>query len=104
MIESVEKQKRILDYLQRWAMNCRIGWFLRRDDLSSLSWHIIDEFYNITLSCGHKVRSPYKEYILELKDGEESYQGNYCEDCATESLQDKNCKKIAVYYNDEKVE
>ena len=103
MVESVEKQKRILDYLERWAKNCRIKWLLRENDLNHLALHIIDEFYNVQLCCGCRVRSPFIEIILEMKEYDGTSTGTYCEECAERLLHYKGVKKIATYYDGKKV-
>ena len=99
MIESVEKQKRILDMLNRWARNCRIKWLLRGDDLNSLSWQIIEEFYNVSLSCCHYVRDPHKEYVIETPDCDGTVIGSYCEDCGKERLKWEGAKLLYTIYD-----
>ena len=103
MIESVEKQKRILDYLERWAKNCRIKWLLRENDLNCLSWVITDEFYNVTLSCCHRVRSPHWEFCIETDDWEGTTLGSYCLDCARSMLKRKGTRLDRAYYGGEQV-
>jgi hypothetical protein len=105
MIESLEKQKRILDYLERWALNCRIKWLLRDNDLNSLSWVITEEFYNVCLSCGHLVRSPYWEFMIEAEDNMGTTIGNYCLDCAKKMLKCNplEVKLVCTYYDNKAV-
>jgi len=108
MIESVEKQKQILDMLNKWAKNCKIKWLLRNNDLNMLSWDIIEQFYNCQLSCGHLVREPYREYVIEMPDYNGAITSSYCEDCGKEELKRKDAKLLymvcdgEIIYNKEK--
>lgn len=86
MIESVEKQKRVLAKLERWVEQRKVVGNLiaiRDNELHQLAHSITDEFYNIQLCCGHMVRGfdEGEDLVFSEHDGSKIY-GTYCKDCA----------------------
>ena len=86
MIESEEKRKRLTETITRWSKHTKVDHLLRQGDILSLVRQILNEFYHITLSCGHMVAEMderidicYKDY----SDGEEvEMSGGVCKECA----------------------
>ena len=88
MIESEEKRKRLTDTITRWCKNTNVLPYLRDYDIPGLVHYILDEFYHITLCCGHMVKDmdegidlTFKEYVWK-EDAECEISGIYCKDCA----------------------
>jgi len=94
MIESVEKRKRLIDMVQYWCNHTKVSQHLRESDIPSLVGQIIDEFYHITLSCGHHVMEfdegvhiAFNDFVTDRSDmehggGMSEVSGIYCHDCA----------------------
>ena len=94
MIESEEKRIRLTKAISRWCDLVKATPLLRSGDVSSLVEQILEEFYHITLSCGHKVRDmseaeelEFEDFItdrsdMEHGDGMGTVYGSYCADCA----------------------
>ncbi len=94
MIESEEKRKRTTESIERWARHTKIKKYLRDYDIPSLVSQIIDEFYHITLCCGHKVKTmdegvviAFTDYVVDRSDMEHGggmgeVSGLYCKECA----------------------
>jgi len=96
MLESEEKRKRLLETIERWCDHVKATPLLRDGDISGLVNTILDEFYHITLCCGHKVRDfsdgvivTYTDYVFDRSIDEDGDQvqgdaticGDYCKDC-----------------------
>lgn len=97
MIESEEKKKRLEEMIGRWSQNVKIDQYLREYDILGLVNQIINEFYHINLSCGHRVRQ-YEGESFDFSHKTWEYDccgdydspsqgvwstisGNYCRDC-----------------------
>lgn len=98
MIESEEKRQRLTDTITRWAKHTHADRELRNGDIGGLVSSILDEFYHITLSCGHRVREMGDGVSLEYQsqeDGEPcTIYGEYCKDCATQYKKELNAKEV----------
>ena len=83
MIESEEKRKRLTDRLERWCEHTKVAPYLRGHDIPGLVDSILQEFYHISLCCGHWVSEFDEGVNLTFKeyDGSE-ISGSYCKDCA----------------------
>ena len=93
MIESEEKRKRLTDAIEHWCKHTKVEHLLRNGDIYGLVNRIIEEFYHITLCCGHYVSKmnegidlTFKEYD-DPKDNTE-VSGIYCKDCAPKYKKD----------------
>ena len=98
MIESEVKKQRLLETIDHWCEFTKIKPYLRAGDIPSLISQIIDEFYHVTLCCGHKVNSSEEGVDLKFKDNingkiSEVY-GSYCKDCAEEYIKELGAEKI----------
>jgi hypothetical protein len=98
MIESEERRKRITDIVERWAKYNRIIPYLREHDIPSLVNSVIQEFYHVSLCCGHWVRSNDEGVPLEFEDcvnGENvTVTGIYCKECAERYKKDLKAREI----------
>ena len=82
-IESEEKKQRLLDIIERWVSHTKVEPYLREGDIPGLVRQIIEEFYHVSLSCGHYVRDLDEGVSLAFKDNDDSeIHGIYCKDCA----------------------
>jgi hypothetical protein len=89
MVESEEKQKRIVEMLERWSKNVKVDHLLRPYDIPLLAKSIIEEFYHVSLCCGHWVKSleegadfVHKEWCSDFDGSSWSdISGIYCKDC-----------------------
>ena len=103
MIESEEKRKRIKEDITRWCKHTKTLPLLREGDIESLTSQIIDEFYHITLCCGHSVRDFSDGLLIEFytypDESQGTTQGIYCKDCADSYIKDKNIKAWIVKPN-----
>ena len=97
MIGSEEKKKRLLDTVTHWCEFTKIKPYLRDYDISSLVSQIVDEFYWITLTCGHKVNDIGEGVNLKFKEiinGEiNEVHGLYCKDCAEQYIKELDAEK-----------
>lgn len=85
MIESEEKKKRLTSTITHWCEHTKVLPYLRNGDIPSLVRQVLDEFYNVTLCCGHLVKGSEGVHIafMDNSDGEMGeISGLYCEDCA----------------------
>jgi len=93
MIESEEKRKRLTDTIIHWTNHTKVDHLLRTGDIPSLVRNILQEFYNVTLSCGHLVRGDegvhieFEDFVTDRSDMEHGggmgiVSGTYCTDCA----------------------
>jgi hypothetical protein len=107
MIDAEEKKIVLKDILDNWTENTRIKPYLRDYDIPNLISQIIDTFYPIQLSCGHRVRNlnegislKFKEYVVDRSDMEHGggmgeIFGDYCKDCANAHIK-LGAKKVNV--------
>ncbi len=93
MIESLQKKERITDTITRWCEFTKTLPLLRTGDIPNLVRSIIDEFYHITLCCGHKVTSMdegvHIAWMESCGETQGEISGSYCKDCAESYLKDK---------------
>lgn len=90
MIESEEKRRIITERLERWVKHTKVDWLLRPGDIPGLVSSIIEEFYHISLCCGHYVQDMEEGVNLSFVENftdEDGFQkgiisGVYCKDCA----------------------
>ncbi len=86
MIESEEKRKRLTDTITRWCEHTKSLPLLREHDIPSLVGSILQEFYHITLCCGHLVGEHEEGIHLAFKDYDDGklceVSGLYCKECA----------------------
>jgi len=65
---------------------------LREDDIPSLVRRIMEEFYHITLCCGHMVAGFDEGVAIEFYEYEDKSKGTvigeYCKDCAEKYKKD----------------
>lgn len=110
MIESEEHRKRLFEIVERWCDHIKATPLLRSGDVGGLVSSIISEFYRITLSCGHEVKSFDEEVVMKLPevfyddDGrhEGHSVGSYCKDCADWNLKNiEGCEDISPLYKGE---
>ena len=99
MIESEERKQRIENTIENWAIHCLLKPHLREGDIRNLVGQIMDEFYHVTLSCGHQVMNINEGVLISFKDvdheGKEcEVQGNYCKDCAEKYKKELGSKEI----------
>ena len=107
MVESEEKRKWLLDRIERWAKHTKVDHLLRDHDIPGLVGSILDEFYHVSLSCGHKVREyeegvslTYEEFVVDRSDmehggGMAEVSGIYCKDCAKWYTKEAEAKEVA---------
>ena len=89
MIESTYNRTLITEDIERWAKYTKIKQYLRVGDIPNIVNTIIDEFYHVTLSCCHKVRSIDEGIDIEFEDvccdadgiGECMITMSVCKDC-----------------------
>ena len=85
-IESEEKRKRIRKDIERWCEHVKATSLLRPGDSEELVRTILEEFYHITLCCGHMIKDPDEGIIIEFYEFEDkskgTVRGSYCKDCA----------------------
>jgi len=85
MIESEEKRKRIIDTITHWTEMTKVKPYLREHDIPGLVSCILQEFYHITLCCGHLVNELDEGVDIEFYEyGDESkgiITGTYCKEC-----------------------
>ena len=94
MVDSEVQRKRLLDLVTRWADHTKVTPYLRGHDIPGLVCQILDEFYHITLSCGHLVDSMDECVSLELKETDGVYYGSYCKDCAERYVAEGFAKRV----------
>ncbi len=86
MIESEEKKKRLIGDIEHWSEFTKIKQYLRIYDIPNLVNTILEEFYHVTLCCGHKVNSIHDGVNIEFytyeNNDQETTIGLYCKDCA----------------------
>lgn len=83
-IESEEKRKRLTELIQRWATHTKVLPQLREYDIPGLVGQVLEEFYHITLCCGHLVRDSDEGVHIAFNDVDGEVSGLYCKDCAEE--------------------
>ena len=85
MIESEEKRQRLTDRIERWCKHTNHR-NLRNGDIYALANSILEEFYHITLCCGHLVKDIDDGVLIEFYEYDDhskgTVQGLYCKDCA----------------------
>ena len=106
MIKSEEQKKAITEDIKRWCDHIKATPLLRQGDISSLVRTILQEFYHITLCCGHLVESSddgiviaFKDFITDRSDMEHGggigeVSGTYCKDCAAEYKRDLGAREV----------
>jgi len=100
LIESELKRKELTKTITRWCEFTMIKPYLREQDIPSLVSQIIDEFYHVTLCCGHQVENLDEGIALEFEDfiAKENIMGkvcgSYCEDCAEKYIKELGAEKI----------
>ena len=93
MIESREKEKRLLELVNRWAEHTRVISNLRDQDIPGLVSRILEEFYPYHLCCGHLVASIDDCVYLRIPSGTEVSYGSYCQDCAEKYIDEGIAQK-----------
>ncbi len=85
MIKSEEERKRITENIKRWCDHVKATPLLRNGDIYPLVNSILEEFYHITLCCGHMI-SDFDEGVTiefyEFEGRKDTIIGTYCKDCA----------------------
>ena len=96
-IESEVKRQRITQKIVYWANATKVQPYLRRYDIPFLVDSILEEFYRITLCCGHMVNDMDEGVDLEIDDyydGEHSVSnGIYCKVCAADYIKQGFARK-----------
>ena len=83
MIESEQKRERLLGVVKGWCSHTKVTHLLREGDIPSLVDQILEEFYHVTLCCGHMTRSMEDSVHIAFKENDGStVSGLYCSDCA----------------------
>ena len=88
MIESEQKRERLTDLITRWSKRTKIEQLLRDSDIPSLVDQVLEEFYHVTLCCGHMTRSMEDSVHIAFKENDGStVSGLYCSKCAEDYKQ-----------------
>ena len=81
-IESEVKRERLTEIITRWCRLTKTSHLLRDYDIPGLVRQILDEFYRVSLCCGHRVGSLDEGVCIAFKDAGEEVSGSYCKACA----------------------
>ena len=85
MIDSKRHKENLIKIIEDWVKHTKVEFFLRPYDIPSLVGSILEEFYHVSLCCGHLVKSMEDGVLLEFEESDGStIQGCYCADCAEE--------------------
>lgn len=82
MIESQLKEEAIKRIIIHWCKHVKID-HLREGDIPGLARQILREFYQVSLVCGHWVKSVDEGVSLTWQEGNDTITGNYCKECAS---------------------
>ena len=88
MIESKIKRQALTDAISHWCNHVKATPVLRQGDIEGLVKTILEEFYSVTLACGHKVRSSDEGITIAFKDCDGVVYGGYCPDCAKRAVRE----------------
>ena len=95
-IESEEKRERLKELITHWCEHTKILPHLREYDVPGLVRQILEEFYHITLCCGHMVESCDDGVHIAFNDVGGEVSGLYCKVCAEKYIQTLGAWKIEI--------